>query len=105
METRYNKVLQELSIEFELLMLRYLRKLHEAYNIDCGQKKSHTDIIAMMIQDCPSIFSNNLDKIAIDNQSEKETITIADPIWGEYELPIKGNEIYLSGPNRVKKAK
>ena len=95
-ETRYDRVLQELRSEFDVLMLKYLRKLYAAYHVNYGQKNFRTDIIdKMMRQDCLSIFSNNLDNMALDNQSENENIKMVDAIWGEYELPRKGNEDLL----------
>lgn len=73
-ETKYDKALQELKGEFDVLMSDYLQKLHYASHEDNGLKLSHEDIINKIRQDCMSIFSNILGCIAFDDRSEEEVI-------------------------------
>ena len=73
-ETKYKKVLHELKGEFDVLMDNYLQKLHNTFHEDKGLELSHEDIINKIKQDCMSIFSNNLGRIAFDDRSEEEVI-------------------------------
>ena len=73
-ETKYDKALQELESEFDLLMHNYLQKLHTAFHEDNGLEPSHEDIVNRIKQDCMSIFSNKLGRIAFDDRSEDEVI-------------------------------
>jgi hypothetical protein len=70
----YDKALQELKNEFDVLMSNYLQKLHSAFHADNGLKLSHTDIVDKIKQDCMSIFSDQLGRIAFDDRSEDEVI-------------------------------
>jgi len=72
--TKYDKVLQELKDEFDTLMGSYLQRLHNAFHEDYGLKLSHEDFVKKIKQDCMSIFSNKLGRIAFDNRSEEEVI-------------------------------
>ena len=72
--TRYDKVLQELKREFDVLIGNYLQKLHNAYHEDYGLKHSHTDIVNKIKHDCMSIYSSKLETIAFDDRSEEEII-------------------------------
>lgn len=71
---KYDKVIQELNREFDVLMNKYLQKLHSAFHEDFGLKYPHTDIINKIKQDCMSIFSNKLGDIVSDERSENEVI-------------------------------
>jgi hypothetical protein len=73
-ETKYDKSLQELGGEFDLLMNNYLQKLHDAFHEDNGLELSHTDIVNKIKQDCMSTFSSKLGRIAFDDRSEDEVI-------------------------------
>jgi hypothetical protein len=71
---KYDEVLQELENEYLILMTKYLSKLHNAFHADNGLEVSHTDIVNKIKQDCISICSNNLGRIAFDDRSEEEVI-------------------------------
>jgi hypothetical protein len=71
-ETKYDKVLQELKSEFNVLMNSYLQKLHTAFHEDNGLSLSHDDFVDKVRQDCMSIFSNG--RITFDERSEEEVI-------------------------------
>jgi hypothetical protein len=73
-DTRYDKVLQELKNDFDVLMGNYLQRLHNAFHEDYGLKHSHTDIVNKIKQDCMSICSSKLGRIAFDERSEEEVI-------------------------------
>src|ERR671920_985770 len=68
----YEKALRGLEGEFVTLMERYLQKLHNALHEDNGLNLSHNDFVDKVRQDCMSIFSNNLGRIALDERSEEE---------------------------------
>jgi hypothetical protein len=72
--TRYDKVLQELKGEFNVLMGNYLQQLHNAFHEDKGPKLSHEGIVNKIKQDCMFIFSDNLGRIAFDERSEEEVV-------------------------------
>ena len=73
-DTRYDKVLNELENDFDLLMGNYLQKLHNTFHEEYGLKDSHTDIVNKIRHDCMSIFSNKLGRITFDDRSEEEAI-------------------------------
>jgi hypothetical protein len=73
-EPKFDNVLQELKGELNALMNRYLQKLHNAFHEDYGLELSHEDFVSKIKQDCMSIFSNNLGRIAFDDRSEDEVI-------------------------------
>ena len=71
---KYDKVIQDLTREFDVLMDKYLQKLHSAFHEDFGLKYPSTDIINRIKQDCMSIYSNKLRNIASDERSEDGVI-------------------------------
>jgi hypothetical protein len=70
----YDKVLQGLKEEFDVLMNNYLQRLHNAYHKDYGLKDSHSDIINKIKQDCMFICSDTIGKITSDDRSEEQVI-------------------------------
>lgn len=71
---KYDTVLQELEDEYLILMTKYLSKLHNAFHADNGLEVSHKDIVNKIKQDCISICSNTIGRIAFDDRSEEEVI-------------------------------
>jgi hypothetical protein len=69
---KYEKALRGLKGEFGTLMEKYLQKLHNAFHKDNGLNLSHNNFVDKVRQDCMSIFSNNLGRIALDERSEEE---------------------------------
>jgi hypothetical protein len=70
----YDKALQELKSEFDVLISNYLQKLHNALHEDNGLNYSHTVTVDKIKQDCMSIFSDKLESIASDDRSEEEVV-------------------------------
>jgi hypothetical protein len=70
----YNKALQKLKNEIDVLLSKHLQKLHNAFHEDNGLNHSHTAIIDKIKQDCMSIFFNKLGRIASDDRSEEEVV-------------------------------
>jgi hypothetical protein len=71
---KYDRVLEELENDYLLLMTKYLSKLHSAFHEDNGLDVSHKDLVNKIKQDCISICSRNLGRIAFDDRSEDEVI-------------------------------
>jgi hypothetical protein len=71
----YEAVLQELSKEYGMLMIKYIPRLHEASHEDKkGVKLSHAELVRRIQEDCIRVCAENTERIKFSEASEEEVI-------------------------------